>query len=237
MSGNNFQFKQFSISQEHSALKVGTDAVILGALVDFDKPLSILDIGTGTGILALMMAQKYSSVITAIDIDEGACADATLNVSKSPWNDRIMVEQTSVQNFTEHCNVHFDGIVCNPPFFSKSLKNATTNRTIARHTDMLSPKDLFFSISLLLNEKGKTYIIIPESERILFCENAAEYNLYLTSEIEVFPYVLNSKANRVVLSFEKEWKSFTKQNIHIRNNGMSYSQEFVDLTKDFYLKI
>ncbi|MBR6265199.1 MAG: 50S ribosomal protein L11 methyltransferase, partial [Bacteroidales bacterium] len=97
---NSFRFQQFSISQEHSALKLGTDAVILGASATFEHPKSILDIGTGTGILALMMAQKYPCPITAIDIDEGAIADATLNVRNSPWKDRISVKTQSLQDFS-----------------------------------------------------------------------------------------------------------------------------------------
>ena len=157
---NSFRFQQFSISQEHSALKLGTDAVILGASTTFNNPKSILDIGTGTGILALMMAQKYPCPITAIDIDEGAIIDATLNINNSPWKERITVKAQSLQDFLS-TNVQFDGIICNPPFFSNSLANKDLRKTLARHTINLTPEILFSCIEKILSPTGQATIIVP----------------------------------------------------------------------------
>lgn len=230
-----FQFKQFAISQEHSALKLGTDAVLLGALTEFSNPRNILDIGTGTGILALMMAQKYRCAITAIDIDEGAILDAKENVKNSPWKEKITII---------HGNIHdtdlqqkFDGIICNPPFFSNSLLNPELNKAIARHTITLTPQSLFHSIETLLDNDGKASIIIPFSEKKLFCETATLTGLYAIAEWLVFPKTNATSPNRCILQFAKKWQPFTQKRIAIRNDDSSYSDEFNQITRDFYAKL
>ena len=228
-----FQFKQFAISQEHSALKLGTDAVLLGALTEFNHPRNILDIGTGTGILALMMAQKYRCAITAIDIDEGAVLDAKENVKNSPWNEIITIINGDIHD--TDLQQKYDGIICNPPFFSNSLLNPELNKAIARHTITLTPQSLFHSIETLLDDDGKASIIIPFSEKKLFCGTATLTGLYAIAEWLVFPKTNAEKPNRCILQFAKQWQSFTQKSIAIRNSDSSYSDEFKELTKDFYL--
>ena len=228
-----FQFKQFAISQEHSALKLGTDAVLLGALTEFNHPQNILDIGTGTGILALMMAQKYHCAITAIDIDEGAILDAKENVKNSPWNEIITIVHGDIHN--TNFQQKFDGIICNPPFFSNSLQNPESNKAIARHTITLTPKTLFHSIETLLGENGKASIIIPFSEKNRFCENATLSGLYAIAEWIIFPKTNATSPNRCVLQFAKQWQPFTQKHIAIRNEDSSYSDEFKQVTRDYYL--
>lgn len=232
-----FQFKQFSIAQEHSALKLGTDAILLGALTNFENPNAILDIGTGMGILMLMMAQKYPCPITAIDIDEGAICDAKKNCAESPWNDRINVECSSLQDFSNKTDNKFNGIICNPPFFSNSLPNPTIAKTIARHTVSLTPNDLFCGIEKLLTEAGTATIIIPTSEKSLFVEHAQKHNLHTIKEVAIYPFATSEAPNRAVLFFSKKWSGFQRNQIHIRENDNRYTAEYKDLTKDFYIKL
>ena len=137
-----FTFKEFHINQSHTAMKVGTDGVLLGAWAEGGN--KILDIGTGTGLIALMMAQRYPhSIIDAIDIDKGALKDATYNVANSPFSERINIILSSLQSFrlqtdNEKQSLLYDAIVSNPPFFINSLKNKVQNRSFSRHTDTLS---------------------------------------------------------------------------------------------------
>ncbi len=232
-----FQFKQFSISQEHSALKLGTDAVLLGSIARFNHPKSLLDIGTGTGILALMMAQNYDCPIMAIDIDAGAIEDARLNIENSPWIGRIEAKTISVQDFVAVCSNKFDGIVCNPPFFSNSLHCDEHKKTIARHAVSLTPLDLFRSVETLLSDSGVAYVIIPSSEKMAFESAARICNLLITNEIDVYPYADSESHNRIIFSFAKSWKPLTTKSIYIRNVDRTYSCEYKDLTKDFYLHL
>lgn len=232
-----FQFKQFSITQEHSALKLGTDAVLLGAATQFNTPKSILDIGTGTGILALMMAQKYDCSISAIDIDENSIIDAQQNVSNCRWANRIDIQNISIQEFAINTTEKFDGIICNPPFFSHSLTNPEKNKATARHTIALTPNDLFRCIDKLLNADGKASIIIPTTEKALFSEAAANNDLYLTHDIQIFPFVNSQSANRHILFYAKSWKEFSSSSIHIRNEDKTYSDEYKKLTTDYYCTI
>lgn len=234
---NAFQFKQFSISQEHAALKLGTDAVLLGSLTQFGQPNSILDIGTGTGILALMMAQKYSCPITAIDIDGNAILDAHTNVMASNWSNRISVQQISLQDFTKDSPSQFDGIICNPPFFSNSLHNPNATKAIARHTITLTPMDLFHCVETLLSEKGMASIIIPYSEKTRFCEAATQSNLHLIAEWEIYPKTNAGSPNRSILQFSKQWQPFSRNTIAIRNQDSSYSEPFKQATEEFYFNL
>ena len=232
-----FQFKQFSITQEHSALKLGTDAMLLGALTDFEKPSSIIDIGTGIGILALMMAQKHLCPITAIDIDDGAICDAQQNCTESPWHERISVECRSLQDFSNETENKFDGIICNPPFFTNSLPNPSIAKTMARHTVSLTPNDLFCGIHTLLTETGIATINIPTSEKQLFIESAQKYNLHSIKEVAIYPFATSEGPNRAILSFSKKWSGFQRTQIHIREKDNNYTSEYKDLTKDFYIKL
>ena len=231
---NSFRFQQFSISQEHSALKLGTDAVILGASATFEHPKSILDIGTGTGILALMMAQKYSCPITAIDIDEGAIADATLNVCNSPWKERIAVKTQSLQDFSS-TNVQFDGIICNPPFFSNGLTNKDLRKTLARHTINLTPDILFSCVEKILSPIGQVAIIVPFQEKENFISAAMQHSIMLAQYISVFPFTRDCKPNRSILIFSRIWQPLQTRTLHVREDKNIYSTEYKELTRDFYL--
>ena len=157
-----FSFKQFHIEQEHSAMKVGTDGVLLGAWAK--GGLNILDIGTGTGLIALMMAQRFpNSKVVGIDIDENAIKDALYNVRNSSFIERVSIEQITLQTYgKKHAN-EFDAVVCNPPYFINSLKTLSESRTIARHTDSLSYAELVRYAKEILKDKGKVTAAIAKA--------------------------------------------------------------------------
>lgn len=161
MSNTYFSFKQFTIHQELCAMKVGTDGVLLGGWAVGGE--RILDIGCGTGVIALMMAQRYpASHVVAIDIDEGAFRQTTMNIQESPFADRVEAYQVYLQNyFTDP----FDAIVCNPPFFANQLKGPDQQRNMARHTDSLSFADLFKHAKRLLKSTGTFSLVVPDSAR------------------------------------------------------------------------
>ncbi len=151
MSNSCFQFKQFKINQDRCAMKVGTDGVLLGTWTDVSGVQSILDVGTGTGLIALMLAQRSSAaIISGIEIDGDAAAQAVENVNNSPWREKINIEAVSLQTFTKNTGCRFDLIVSNPPYFNKSLKNPDAQRSVARHSDLLSRQDLLTAADTLL---------------------------------------------------------------------------------------
>ena len=154
-----FRFKQFSIHQDRCAMKVGTDGVLLGAWAQGGR--RILDIGTGTGLIALMMAQRYpEAFVTGIDIDADAVQQARENIAESPFKDRVEVFHTSLQDYTPLVS-SFDSIVSNPPFFVDSLQAPNRQRTVARHADTLTYRDLMQSAYQLLSDDGELSLIIP----------------------------------------------------------------------------
>lgn len=159
MSNIYFKFKQFTVYQDRCAMKVGTDGTLLGAWTDVTKSRTILDIGTGTGLIALMLAQRsLTTQITAIDIDIDSVMQAESNVALSPWCDRVKVFCSSLQDFN---GSGYDTIVSNPPYFVNSLKCPNGHRTLARHTASLSYKDLFDGVTRMLSDDGEFSVIIP----------------------------------------------------------------------------
>lgn len=173
MANSFFQFKQFRVSQDRCAMKVGTDGTLLGAWAQGGT--DILDIGTGTGLIALMMAQRFpESTIKAIDIDAEACSQAAENVAASPFAQRMVVVHASLQSYTSTC----DSIVCNPPFFSDSLHSPDSQRTMARHTTTLSYAELFRSVAGLLSQNGVFSAVIPFDCRRAFDDEAIFAGLF-----------------------------------------------------------
>lgn len=230
-----FQFKQFSISQEHAALKLGTDAMLLGCVTSFQNPKSILDVGTGTGILSLIMAQKYSCPITAIDIDENAVIDANINVKASPWRNRITVQQISLQDFAKSTTQQFDAIICNPPFFTNGIHSPEKSKATARHCVELTAETFFSSVAAISTETCCVSIILPTSEKTRYAESATNNNFYLVQETTIFPFENSENPNRTILRFTKQWAPFTSSKLAIRKDKSTYSNEYKELTKDLYL--
>ena len=232
-----FDFKQFSIRQDLCGMKVGTDGVLLGAWACGGQ--NILDIGTGTGLIALMMAQRYpTAYITALDIENKACLQAQINADLSPFGGRIEAIQDSIQHFsTTHQGLKsYDCIVSNPPFFVNSLKSKGNERTLARHTDSLSYSELFRSVSLLLSENGMFSTIIPADYVEQFISEGYIFGLFLTRRC--FIRTVESKPfKRCLLAFEKQ-KPFQIETLEVcmQTNKGDKTQWYTTLTGDFYIK-
>ena len=238
MSSRPFKFKQFTISQDRCAMKIGTDAVLLGAWASINQnPFSILDIGAGTGVISLMLAQRsHAELIDAVEIDDNAYEQCTENFENSLWNDRVFCYHASLEEFTEEIDDKYDLIVTNPPFYSDDYKSENVKRDIARFQDALPFEHLLESVSKLLSEAGMFSVIIPFKEEVIFIDLATKFKLY-TNRITRVKGNTSSEIKRSLIEF-----SFTNKNIHkdeliIETKRHQYTQEYINLTKDFYLKM
>ncbi len=238
MKKSGFQFKQFSVYQDRCAMKVGTDGVLLGAWVDVANAKNTLDIGTGTGLIALMMAQRsVSTLITAIEIDSEAACQATENVLNSPWKDRIEVVNADLLDF--NCSKRYDVIVSNPPYFSQSLPSPNKQRTLARHNDHLTYSALIQKVATLLSENGRFSVIISYDHKDEFIQLASQSRLYLQRIVAV-KTTPTSVFRRVLLEFsfvESIVEQLKVEELLIERERHQYSTEYINLTKDFYLKM
>lgn len=238
MSRNSyFQFKQFRIVQERSAMKVGMDGVLLGAWAKTSGAKRILDIGTGTGLIALMMAQKNSwAQIDAIEIDRDACEEAVLNVQQSDWSDRINLHCQSFQEFMAEAESKYDLIVSNPPFFGNGVKAPDETRAQARHADVLPLDVLISGATKLLNENGRIALVLPVGQ-LQNVENLANINgLFLARLCRVKPNPVKPDF-RILVELAKEQVAFQEETLMIEfEKHHDYTPEYRELTKDFYLK-
>ncbi len=228
-----FHFKEFSIEQSNAALKVGTDSMLLGAFAKFESPNTILDIGTGTGVLSLMMAQKYpESKITALEIDKTAFSCARENFENNSLGKNCTCIHSALQDFETEKS--FDAIISNPPYFEASLKNVNEKKAYARHTDLLSYSDLIKGIRKLLSKEGICWIICPTESLIKIEELISLNKLFLRQRIQI-----ESKKGvpvRYVLCFGVLTNGIEETSFIIRNSNNSYSDEYVHLTKSFHNK-
>ena len=235
MSSQEFVFKQFKILQDKCAMKVGTDAVLLGAWVNTSNAKTILDIGTGTGIIALMLAQKSGAIIDAIDIDKNAFMQAVENITDCQWKERIHIHHISLQQYSTDCNHQYDLIVSNPPYFIDSSKALEESRTSARHTDHLPFSDLLDGVLNLLNSTGTFYVILPTKESQMFREMAEEQKLFLTRVTRVVTRT-DKPEKRLLMQFEFTKKTIEENFLTIeKDEHHSYTDEYKELTKDYYL--
>ncbi len=220
-------------------MKVGTDGVLLGAWVDVAGVKKVLDVGTGTGLIALMIAQRNSeAVIDAIDIDEHACGQAEENVKASPWPGRIKVVHSSLDEFAVNNEESYDLIVCNPPYFIDSKRSVDNKRRIARHADELTLDSLFRSGSKLLQQHGKMAIIFPYVDKDTVVQTAGKRDLYPDKILNV-RHNAESDLVRVLISFSKEAKKDIQESEMEIETGTrhKYTEEFSALVRDFYLYV
>ena len=227
---SHFKFKQFSILQEQSAMKVGTDGVLLGAWCPVDNnPKTILDIGTGTGLIALMLAQRTNAAqIDALEIDENAYEEATENFENSSWSDRLFCFNAGLDEFVAEPEDEYDLIICNPPFYNEDYKSNNEQRDLARFQE---------AADLLLSEDGVFAVIIPFKEEERFID--------LCAAVELFPVkVTRVKGNptsqivRSLMAFKRFELSVLEANeIAIEINRHEYTDDYIALTQDFYLKM
>lgn len=234
MASHHFSFKQFTINQEKSAFKVGTDGVLLGAYADIADARRILDAGTGTGLIALMLAQRSSAEIIAVEPDHDSFIQSCENINRSRWRDRIKVVESTFQDFSDSRN--FDLIVTNPPYFSDSIRNPDIRKASARHNDMLSSDDILKNSCRLLSEKGKLQLIMPYVEGNIFIAEAAGYGLFCRDILKIRP-LPTSEIRRLILTFSRERVKASEKFLTIEyGKRHEFTEDYKALTKDFYLK-
>jgi len=235
MSNNYFQFKQFTVFHDRCSMKVNTDGVLLGAWADSDNISRALDVGTGSGFIALMIAQRTKAVIDAVEIDPPAALQACENAGHSPWKDRIHIHPGSFQDFASNSGMKYDLIVSNPPFFRNSLKPGDKRRSKARHDLSLTLEELLKGTVSLLDPQGRLCLILPYQEKDGFAELASIYRLHCKriTEVRTTPGTVFS---RVLMSFgpvPSGTPDRTELTLHEADG--SYSDDYHELTKDYYL--
>lgn len=230
-----FQFKHFSVSDEHCTMKVGTDGVLLGAWANVQGVKTILDIGTGCGLIALMLAQRSDKTnIDAVEIDHDSAMQARQNVENSPWQDRIKIHHASFREFSEERNEKYDLIVSNPPFFENSLKPAMKHKNISKHTGHLTFEELLFHTSHMMHNNSRFTLILPADQSTNFISKALIEDLYCTFELKVIPRE-GKTPKRCILEFTKQRQKKAEAELTIKNKDGSWTEEYQNLTGDFYL--
>jgi len=235
MANNYFTFKQFTVNQDKSVFKVGTDGVLLGAVTNVDGVKKILEIGTGTGLIALMLAQRSDAEIVAIEPDFESWCQACENVNRSKWNSRIKVLNSDFQSYLPESE-KFDLVVTNPPYFTDSLRNPDPRKSTARHNDSLTSEELLKGVTRLLEENGKFQLILPYVEGNIFIAEAVRYGIFCNSILKIRP-LPDSDIRRLILTFSRIKTLPAEKFLTIeKGNRHDFTEEYINLTKEFYLK-
>ncbi len=235
MANNYFSFKQFTIYQDKSVFKVGTDGVLLGACTDIAGVKRVLDIGSGTGLISIMLAQRCGAEITAIEPDYESYIQTCENVSRCDWRNRIKVEHTNLQNFIAG-KVKFDLIVTNPPFFFDSLKSPDLRKSFTRHNDSLTTDEILEGAKRLLEDEGRLQLIMPYVEGNIFIAEAPKYGLYCNKILKIKPLPI-AEIRRLILTFSRYQIKPAERFLTIEHGRRhEFTEEYISLTKDFYLK-
>ena len=235
MTNSFFRFKQFVIKQDKAAFKVGTDGVLLGASADLAGAKNILDIGSGTGLVAIMIAQRCEAEIVTIEPDNEAFIQAQANVIQCKWKNRIKVVNTDLQNHIPE-KVKYDLIVTNPPFFRDSLRNPDPRKSLARHTESLTSDVILKGVSRLLDDNGRFQLIMPYVEGNIFIAEAHEYGLYCNSLLKIKP-LPGSEIRRLIMTFSRHRLKLTEKFLTIEHGKRhEFTDDYINLTKEFYLK-
>lgn len=247
MAGNGyFRFKQFTVFQEDVSMRVNTDGVLLGAWCRMpDKSgAKILDVGTGTGVIALMAAQRMSSLapdfeIGAVEPDCPSCIQAVQNFEASPWKRNLKVFLTDFQQFVPCCQDRYDLVVSNPPYFVDSLKNPSMSKRFARHTDNLSYEDIITSAKKILAPEGKLSVILPDEESKRFISIAEENGFSKSRFCNVFAKEGDELPKRIMLEFsfgDNKKAEALSEDLCIMDSNLEFTSAYKALTGDFYLK-
>jgi len=234
-----FEFKKFSIKQDKCPMKVGTDGVLLGAWADVTDANKVLDIGTGTGLVAIMLGQRTKKAqIHAVEIDETSCEQAKENMQAVPWSNRLKAFPISIQEYARTAKDRYDLIVSNPPFFTGGTFSDNQDRNSVRHTVKLPHGELLRAVRDLLKPEGSFCVVLPFIEGLRFEELANTYNFYCTKRLEVRPKAGKS-VERLLLKFEQTpTEKVEKDELIIQKDGRNeWTEEYIALTGDFYLKM
>lgn len=233
MSNDWFQFKKFTVHQDSCAMKVGTDGVLLGAWFSLESGQSVLDIGTGTGLVAIMAAQRGAGKITAVEIDESAAVQAQSNAQASPWADRITVLTSDISDFKS--DSRFDRIVCNPPYFRDSLRCPDSGRNTARHNDSLDYETLVRCAVRLLSDKGTFAVVLPSDMAETFISSAFPAGLRPFRRTDIVT-VSGKEPKRTLIEFSMNPSDCESSLLEMVGKDGQETSEYVSLVKDFYLK-
>lgn len=230
-----FRFKQFQIHHDRCAMKVGTDGVLLGAVAGTGSPNRILDIGTGTGLVALMLAQRFPTArIEAVEIDEAAFLQAKDNVALSPWTDRIDVLHTAFQDFANKSAVKFDLMVSNPPYFPNHLPSMDSQRNLALHQERLDFDALADGVTKLLGETGVFWVILPPIQMVSLESELQKRGLFPFFLLEICDQP-QKRSHRRIQGFSFLDRGFESRIISIKDTEGIYSKEYSDLLRDFLI--
>ena len=233
-----FNFKQFQVNQERCAMKIGTDGVLLGAWTPLiNNPFNVLDIGAGTGILSLMLAQRSNAEqIDAIEIDEDAYEQCVENFEASPWGDKLFCFHAGLDEFVDEPEDEYDLIISNPPFYTDDYKSDNTSRDLARFEDALPFEELIEAAALLLSDNGIFSVIIPYKEEERFVDMCKELDLF-PLKITRVKGTPTSEIKRSLLAFCRIEQTALIDELVIEISRHNYTPEYIELTKDFYLKM
>lgn len=235
MKNSLFRFKQFAVDQEKCGMKISTDGVLLGAFVGQGNPKKILDVGAGTGVVSLMLAQRFpEAMITGIEIDKNAAEQATENVRASPWSNRIRVLNQSFQEFCK-CNPdRFDLIVSNPPYFPNHLKTQDPQRNLALHNDTLPFRELMTGIKRIMEQEASSWLILPPYQMGETTHIAEGLGLFPFEKLNIQD-TPSKKFIRVIQGFSFQKKDLITNSLSIKNADGYYTKEYSELLKDFLL--
>ena len=235
-----FHFIQFDVEDERSTQRVGTDAMLLGAWACPPSEGKILDIGTGCGVLALMMAQKTEAIIEAMDIDLSSVNEAHGNFCRSPWHARLFAIHLTMQVFTENAKPDYDFIICNPPYFSNSLRSPSARKNLTRHDQSLSLKELARSVSKILTPNGSFALILPAGSVEEFIGSCLKNGMYLKRKLTILPKPALPPI-RTLMEFTNSPSpigtgliSVSENDLTILNSSGTFSSEYLVLTNNFH---
>ncbi|GAB3535372.1 methyltransferase [Pontibacter brevis] len=237
MPNTYFQFKQFRVEQDKCAMKVCTDSCVFGAAVEVAGAERILDIGAGTGLLSLMVAQRSEATIDAVEINSEAQVQATYNFAISPWKPRLHLYPLSLQQYAENNQVQYDIILSNPPFFLSSLKSPDAARNAAKHTGVLLFEDILLFAQQHLKQRGKLYLLLPPAEAALFEKLALAHRLHLAETVEVYTYKGGKCIRHIqTYTFTSTTTPETRQFFIREEDKATYTTEFAKLLGPYYLQ-
>ena len=234
MANPYFRFKQFTVYHDKCAMKVGTDGVLLGVWADVRNCKTILDVGSGSGLIALMAAQRSNATIDAVEIDKDAYLQSLENISKSGFGERIKIYLVPFSDYSAQTEQKYDLIISNPPYFSRSLPPSDHKRKLARHDTELTLNELISGCSRLLKETGKAAFILPVSAEPDLIEFAEKYNLHILRKTKVKP-TPTSNPKRILIELGKEKSEIEENELVIELERHVYSEKYKLLTRDFYL--